>query len=113
LIQKIAPRMGRTRDLTCPAAPYSGNNVATCYEYDALNRLKTRTYNDDTPDVTYSYDTAANGKGRLASVSSSVSTTNYTSYDALGRVTASSQVIDGVTYSIPHYEYNLAGALTS
>jgi hypothetical protein len=34
----------------------------------------------------------ANGVGRLASVTDGWSATNYTAYDAMGRVTASNQV---------------------
>jgi RHS repeat-associated protein len=115
LVLKIDPRLGRTRDLTCSSVSYTGNNIATCYEYDELNRVKTRAYNNDTPDVTYTYDTSdvAYSTGRLTSVSSSVSATNYIQFDALGRVKASSQVTDGVTYSMPEYNYNLAGNLTS
>lgn len=99
--------------------PNTQTHITITYDYDELNRIKTRNYNDNTPNgngtpnVTYAYDTAANGKGRLASISSSVSTNNYVSYDALGRVTASSQITDGVTYSIPSYQYNLAGDLIS
>jgi RHS repeat-associated protein len=48
----------------------------------------------------------------LTSVSSSVSGYNYSSYDALGRITASQQVIDGQTYSMS-YQYDLAGNMTS
>jgi RHS repeat-associated protein len=95
------------------ATKVDARNVTTTYGYDALNRAMGRTYSDSTPAVTYVYDTLTNGKGRLSSVSSSVSTTNYLSYDALGRVTGSSQVIDGVTYSMPDYKYDLAGNLTS
>ncbi len=43
---------------------------------------------------------------------SSVSTTNYTAYDAFGRVTSSNQVTDSQTYSMS-YAYNLAGSQTS
>jgi RHS repeat-associated protein len=114
LVLKLDPRP-KTGTVTLPdcSIPYAGNQIATCYEYDELNRLKSHTYNDGTPKVTYTYDTAANGKGRLASLSSSVSTYSYAAYDALGRVTFSSQVTDGVTYSMPDYRYNLAGALVS
>jgi RHS repeat-associated protein len=101
----------------------SGDHLTVTYIYDALNRLTSRSYNDGTlaksysdrtPIVTYTYDTLTNGKGRLTSVSSAgVSTTNYLGYDALGRVTGSSQVTDGVTYSMPDYKYDLAGNLTS
>ena len=37
---------------------------------------------------------------------------NYTTYDALGRMTGGNQVIDGQTYSMS-YSYNLAGSRTS
>ncbi|MBD0369932.1 MAG: RHS repeat protein [Pyrinomonadaceae bacterium] len=84
--------------------------VVTAYGYDGLNRLVSRSYSDSTPAVTYTYDTLANRKGMLASVGSTVSTTNYTSYDALGRVTSSNQVTNGETYSFA-YSYDLAGNL--
>ena len=55
------------------------------------------------------------GKGKLAKVSSSVSTTDYIAFDILGRVTRSKQTTDGVVYgddSNPMtYTYNLSGAL--
>ena len=84
------------------------------YVYDALNRNTTRNYSDITPDITYTYDASGvtNSKGRLTSVSSSVSATNYTAYDALGRMTAGNQVTDGQTYAMSH-GYNRAGAQTS
>jgi RHS repeat-associated protein len=86
--------------------------VTTFGMYDALNRVTSRSYNDGTPAVTYSYDTSTRGIGRLASVGSSVSTTNYTVYDAIGRLTSQNQVTDGQTY-IMSYAYNLAGSRTS
>jgi RHS repeat-associated protein len=88
--------------------------IKTTYTYDDLNRLKIKAYSDGkTPTVTYTYDlaTVANSKGRLTSVSSTVSTTNYTAYNALGRVTSSNQVTDGNTYTFPVYDYDLAGNL--
>ena len=63
--------------------------------YDDLNRLISQTYNDSTPPVTYTYDTAASAQmpagcaafdgatGRLASVGNSVSTSYYF-YNKLG-----------------------------
>jgi RHS repeat-associated protein len=111
-------------------------NVVTCYGtwggsscdtrtgYDALNRPMKKTYSDSTPGVTYTYDdsSVSNSKGRLTQVSSTVSKTNYFGYDtmgqviggydAMGRVTASSQVTNGQTYTFA-YGYNLAGGMTS
>lgn len=91
--------------------------------YDELNRLKSRSYNDTaTPNVAFRYDDGyvdasgvfhpvARARGRLTSVASSVSASNYTGYDAHGRVTGSSQITDRQTYTMS-YGYNLAGALT-
>jgi RHS repeat-associated protein len=108
------PRPGGTTLSTC-SIQYAGAQVATCHEYDPLGRITTRSYNDGTPNVAYTYDDAAvsYSKGRLTKVSSSMSTYSYTGYDALGRVTASSQTTGGVTYSMPEYKYNLSGTLTS
>jgi RHS repeat-associated protein len=92
----------------------SSTHQTTTYVYDALNRPTTRLYNDGTPTVTYIYDATGinNSKGRLTTASSSVSASHYTGYDALGRVTYSSQVTDGQTYSMS-YAYDLAGNLIS
>jgi RHS repeat-associated protein len=89
--------------------------IVTNFGYDGLNRVKTRSYanepsGSETPDVTYFYDNLPNAKGKLIKVSSSVSTTEYTAFDILGRVTASKQTTDGTDYN-SGYAYNLSGAL--
>jgi RHS repeat-associated protein len=88
--------------------------VSTSYVYDALNRVTSRSYSDDTPAVTYSYDSAgiANGKGRLASESSSVASYSYSGYDALGRVSGGAQTLGSQTYSLS-YGYDRAGHVLS
>src|SRR5260221_2197475 len=88
-------------------------NVAT-HIYDALNRVTSRSYTDSTPAVTYNDDlgNSSNGKGRLASVSSSVSSYSYSGYDAVGHVLGGTQMTDGVGYAMS-YGYNLAGEMTS
>jgi RHS repeat-associated protein len=103
LLHKIDPR--RLAD--------NVTQVEVTYDYDGLNRVKTRTYNDGTPTVTYSYDpNIANGKGRLSSVSSSVATYTYSSYDAMGRVLGGVQTLGGQTYPV-HSTYDLSGHVTS
>lgn len=84
------------------------------YISDALNRNTLRTYSDGTATVTSTYDagTVANSKGRLTSVSSNVSVTNYSAYDAMGRVTSGNQITDGQTYSMS-YGYDAASKLIS
>ncbi|HEX7316667.1 MAG TPA: hypothetical protein VF297_22385 [Pyrinomonadaceae bacterium] len=114
LVLKIDPRTHPAGfDLSTCSIPYTETKVATCFEYDSLNRVKSRTYNDGTPRVDLVYDTLPNGKGRLTSLGNSASMYNVVSYDTLGRATASSQTTGGVTYSMPDYHYNLAGGLTS
>ena len=88
--------------------------------YDALNRPLTRTYNDSpqTATVTNTYGTTAPAIGKLIKVSSSVSETQYSGFDVLGRLTESKQItpLDGETISTApvrtsSYQYNLSGAL--
>jgi RHS repeat-associated protein len=99
------------------------------YSYDNLNRLYQRKYTPTrtlpagtytpTPTVDYYYDgmgltsAPANSLGKLTRVSSSVSEMRYTGFDVMGRVTSSEQVVDGQTYSMPSYVYNLSGSLVS
>jgi len=86
--------------------------IETTYEYDGLNRRKTVTYSDGTPTVTYTYDTLPNGKGRLTSVSSSVSTFRNKVYDVLGRIKETEQTLGAKTYRFL-YAYDLGGRPTS
>lgn len=80
--------------------------------YDNFNRLKTRDYSDSTPDVNFYYDgrglavVPAFSKGKTTKVASSVSETQYTGFDVLGRVLANRQITDGQTYNFS-YQYNL------
>jgi RHS repeat-associated protein len=104
------------------ATKTDARGVVATYSYDPLNRVVQRTYTapspapDDyqaTPDVDYFYDNVTNAKGKLTKVSSTVSTTEYTAFDILGRVTASRQTTDGgdpIGYPMT-YTYNLGGAL--
>jgi RHS repeat-associated protein len=84
--------------------------VATSYAYDALNRATSRSYSDGTPAVTYAYDSTsiANGRGRLASTSSSVSGYSYSGYDNLGRALGGTQTIGSQSYTVG-YTYDRAG----
>ncbi len=104
--------------------------VTTTMAYDALNRITSKTYSGSTPAVYYCYDGdtqnhtpegpdctgAPTGSGnylygRLTRVRSNGTDVRYEQYDALGRVTAHTQVTDTVSYPF-NYEYNLANAVT-
>jgi RHS repeat-associated protein len=106
LTQRVSPdsaTSGQTYD--------SGGNVRTStdargavasYSYDALNRLTTATYQiGGTTDQTinYSYDTGANGKGRMTGASDANHSMSWP-YDALGRVTQESTTINQPTYPV-------------
>ncbi|MEZ5403663.1 MAG: RHS repeat-associated core domain-containing protein [Bryobacteraceae bacterium] len=67
--------------------------TCTANGYDRLNRVTKTTYSDSTPQIIYSYDSATNGRGRLASIGRAIYWTYYKSYDHLGRVTESQQDI--------------------
>lgn len=90
-------------------------SITTSYVYDVLNRVTDRNYTNEpsgseTADVDYFYGTTAPKVGKLTKVTSSVSTTEYTSFDILGRVTGHKQTTDGVDYTTG-YTYKLSGAL--
>jgi YD repeat-containing protein len=77
-------------------AKTDARGVSTHYTYDRLNRVIRRSYSGEngyqTPQVDYFYDgvgvssTSPFAKGKLTKISSAVSTTEYTGFDALGRV---------------------------
>ncbi len=108
--------------------------IVTTFTYDDLNRVTAKAYAtptpspsptasptpapfQDTPSVAYTYDNLTNSKGRLTKIESSVSTTEYTQFDILGRILKSKQTTDGTAYgngstdSYMTYSYNLAGML--
>src|SRR5579872_3415219 len=83
--------------------------VLTTSGYDHLNRLRSKTYSDGTPTVTYTYDDplVAFSTGRLTSTSSAPSATSIVQYDPLGRALGSTQTTAGKTHQFS-YSYNLA-----
>jgi len=99
--------------------------VTTTMAYDARDRITSKTYSGSTPAVYYCYDgtqtpgnctgaPTGSGKylhGRLTMVRSNGTDVRYEQYDALGRVTAHTQVTDAVFYPFS-YQYNLADQVT-
>jgi YD repeat-containing protein len=77
--------------------PSSSTHVTTTFGYDDLHRITGKIYNDGTPDVTYEYYLAGAlpKVGQLHRVSSDVAWSQNDSYDLLGRVTSTSQMIAG------------------
>ncbi|MEK6300230.1 MAG: RHS repeat-associated core domain-containing protein [Acidobacteriota bacterium] len=98
--------------------------ITTTYAYDALNRVKSRMYENDpqsTPAVSYKYDAQAlqagsppsfdrgSSVGRLVAVTyGGESSGTYRGYDQLGRVVRQVQQTDGIDYAVDA-TYDLAG----
>ena len=93
------------------------SGVITTLTYDNIDRPITKSYTGatNTPNIGYGYDTATNGQTRLGSVTATLGTqsyaTTYSSYDSMGRVTASIQAMPGNANYTFSYLYNLAGGL--
>jgi RHS repeat-associated protein/uncharacterized repeat protein (TIGR02543 family) len=75
------------------------------YRYDSLNRISQIAYDDDT--VSYTWDSCANGIGRLCSVSNAASSLSYR-YDPHGRITTKTQTSGLAPLAVSH-SYNAAG----
>ena len=73
------------------------NNQTVSFSYDALGRMLTRT--EDEGLSTWSYDTAAFGIGKLASVDSAGDHQEVVTYDSLGRVSETTTTIAGTDYT--------------
>jgi len=87
-----------------------GGGILTSYYYDYLNRMTSKVLPEGT--ATYAYDQGSYGIGRLYSVSFGGLSTTYSVHDSLGRVTAHTQMVNGVSYNFS-YTYDATGDLTS
>ncbi|HKV28028.1 MAG TPA: hypothetical protein VJN90_07130, partial [Candidatus Acidoferrales bacterium] len=87
--------------------------IATTYTYDALNRIKSKSYSNSQGSVTYSYDqggASAFALGRLTQVVDPSGSEAYT-YDADGNILQLQKVVGSTAYTIG-YQYNAGGELT-
>jgi RHS repeat-associated protein len=109
LLQKTSPASNQT----------AGATQTVSYCYDALHRVTGRGYGAQscpltTPVVTYAYDSGANAKGKLTSLTDQAGTASYT-YDVLGRLAAETRTLTGAN-NAPisknlSYSYNLDGSV--
>jgi RHS repeat-associated protein len=123
LVESLSPDTGRTRFLydaagnlttkieNAPASGSAGGRITT-YGYDGLNRLTSINLPND-PDWNFSYDTAglANAKGRLASVTNGIVTTEF-GYTQRGDVVYERMTLGGRHY-LTGYHYDPAGNIKS
>lgn len=106
--------------------------ITTTYNYDALNRITSKSSSDGTPSTCYIYDTATNGIGRLAyewtqtdscptnptaPPTNALTMKKILAYNALGSVTSEQQCVlstctTNATQFQLGYSYDLMGNLT-
>ena len=110
--QTISPDIGTTTYQFDPAgnviAKTDSRSVTVNYSYDALNRMTLVDYPTDT-DITKTYDSCINGKGRLCQVVGQAGTTTYT-YSPKGELVQEDKLILGVNYTTG-YQYDANGNL--
>jgi RHS repeat-associated protein len=111
LKQQVSPDTGTTNNTydtggNLKTSTDARSKVGT-YSYDALNRVTSLVFSDQT--ITYTYDTGTNQKGRLTDLASTGGTESWT-YDTKGRVLTKTQVSNGNTKVIT-YHYNSVGQL--
>jgi len=119
LAQVISPDTGTTRygydaagNLVTKREDATGSPRTTSYAYDGLDRLTLVDLPSD-PDWVFSYDTstALNQKGRLASVTNGVVTTEM-EYTPRGELAKEATVLGGKRYAVA-YGYDAAGNTTA
>ncbi|MGZ3610027.1 MAG: hypothetical protein ACXVBU_08180, partial [Ktedonobacteraceae bacterium] len=94
--------------------PGTSTHITTTFTYDTLNRLKSASYNDGTPSVTYTYglpQSPDNTGGRLASLTNGTAAETY-QYDLMGHLTVCKKTIAGQDYTIA-YQYHPDGSAAS
>ncbi len=82
-------------------------NQTVTMQYDKLGRMVSR--NEPDLNSTWSYDSAAHGIGKLASATSGNGYSRTHSYDALGRLSSTSTVIDTPTPYVTGTSYDSSG----
>jgi RHS repeat-associated protein len=93
---------------TISAIDANGTHIDTTF--DRLNRPVSLRFSDGTPENTFRYDQAPNGKGRQVESANSYSKTRSLEFDKAGNLTRSEQITDGISYAT-RFHYNLDGSL--
>jgi RHS repeat-associated protein len=115
IIKKVSADTGTTTYTYNPtgtmATKTDADGVTIQYFYDGLNRISKIDFPDSSQDITYTYDTCTNGKGRLCAVVDPTGTTMY-EFDALGRIVKETHTVLGVTY-VTGYSYDKANTIAT
>ncbi len=73
--------------------------ITVDYTYDPLSRLKAIHYPHPDQDITYDYDTGANGKGHLTGMTDPSGSTAF-GYDARGRLAEKTTTVNGHNFTL-------------
>lgn len=85
--------------------------VTASYSYDSANRLTKIEFPDPKDNVSYTYDSCTNGKGRLCSMTDPAGTTTY-DYTPKGQLSKETRTVDTSTF-VTQYSYDKNGNPTS
>jgi RHS repeat-associated protein len=113
LISVVSPDTGTnniTRDLSGSITnKVDAKGISVNYTYDLLHRPVTVTYPNSAENVTITYDSCANGVGKVCTVADISGLTTYT-YDGFGQLESKTYTAGAFTKSI-HYAYDNVGRL--
>lgn len=79
---------------------------------DPLHRVTKKTYSNNDPAVTYSYDQGLNGIGRRTGMTDASGASSWT-YDEMGRPLVVNRTITGIPTKSITYTYNIDGSVAS
>jgi RHS repeat-associated protein len=82
-----------------PLSKTDAKGITVGYEYDLLNRLTDLNFPDFTQDITYIYDTGANGMGRHTGMIDPSGSMTF-GYDTRGRLIEKTSIINSQSYTV-------------
>ncbi|MBW2345604.1 MAG: RHS repeat protein, partial [Deltaproteobacteria bacterium] len=84
-----------------PAEKTDANGITVSYTYDLLNRLTAIHFPDSTQDITYTYDTGANGKGLLGAMTDPSGSMAF-GYDNRSRLAEKTSTIGSHSFNLTY-----------
>jgi len=82
-----------------PVNKTDAKGITVGYGYDLLNRLTDLNFPDSTQDITYTYDTGANGMGRRTGMIDPSGSMTF-GYDVRGRLVEKTSIINSQSYTV-------------
>ncbi|MFC1533671.1 RHS repeat-associated core domain-containing protein [Thermodesulfobacteriota bacterium] len=82
-----------------PVNKKDAKDITVNYLYDTLNRLTNVNFPDSAQDIAYTYDSGTNSMGRRTGMVDESGSMTF-GYDARGRLTGKTSIVNGITYDI-------------